>query len=310
VPTDATLVLVSHRVPLSRKSRAAAASVTSNATLVVLKVAVGALSHSISILSEAIHSGFDLLAAVIAFTATHVADRPSDEAHPYGHAKAESISAAVEATLILLAAIWIVVEAGRKLVLDDKVEHVALGAGVMGFSALVNALVSRYLFRLARQEDSIALEADAHHLATDVYTCAGVGLGLGAVWLTGLNVIDPLVAIAVAVLIARIGWDLTRRAGGQLMDESLPPAELAQIEAVLRAQPKIVEYHRLRTRKSGAERHVDVHLVLPARMSLGEAHDVALVVEQALAALFRGTQVVTHLDPDTVVRERIGPPAD
>src|SRR5512135_54240 len=260
---------------LSRKSRAAALSVASNSTLVVLKLVVGVLSQSVSVLSEAIHSANDLVAALIAFASTKVSDRPSDERHPYGYGKAESVSGAVEAALILLAALWIVVEAARKLVHGGEVEHVGLGAAVMGISALVNVAVSLYLFRVAKQEDSLALEADAHHLATDVYTSAGVAAGLLVVWLTGWHVVDPLVAIAVALFIARIGWQLTMQAGGQLLDRSLPPAEVAEIEKVLRADPRVVGFHRLRSRKSGSDRYVDMHVVLPAPLGLGEAHEVA-----------------------------------
>jgi cation diffusion facilitator family transporter len=285
---------------LSRKSRAAAVSVASNTTLVVLKLIVGVVSQSVSILSEAIHSANDLVAALIAFASTRVSDRPSDEEHPYGSGKAESLSGAVEAALILLAALWIVVEAVRKLVHGGEVEHLGLGAAVMGFSALVNTGVSAYLFRVAKREDSLALEADAHHLATDVYTSAGVAAGL-LVWLTGWHVVDPLVAIAVALLIARIGWGLTRQASGQLMDRRLPPDEVAEIEKVLRAESRLLGFHRLRTRKSGSDRFVDVHVVLPAGMGLGEAHEVARGLEAAVAGRLPRTHVVAHVDPDTAV---------
>jgi cation diffusion facilitator family transporter len=286
---------------LSRKSRAAALSVASNATLVLLKLVVGVVSQSVSVLSEAIHSANDLLAALIAFASTRVSDRPSDERHPYGYGKAESLSGAVEAALILLAALWIVVEAVRKLVQGGEVEHLGLGAAVMGVSALVNTAISLYLFRVAKQEDSLALEADAHHLATDVYTSAGVAAGLLVVWLTGWHVVDPLVAIAVALLIARIGWQLTLQAGGQLLDRSLPPAEMAEIEKVLRADPRVLGFHRLRSRKSGSDRYVDMHVVLPAPLGLGEAHEVARGLEAAVERLLPRTHVVVHVDPDTVV---------
>ncbi len=289
---------------LSRKSRAAALSVASNTTLVLLKLVVGVVSQSVSVLSEAIHSANDLVAALIAFASTKVSDRPSDERHPYGYGKAESISGAVEAALILVAALWIVVEAVRKLVHGGEVEHLGLGAAVMGVSALVNTGISLYLFRVARQEDSLALEADAHHLATDVYTSAGVAAGLLVVWLTGWHVVDPLVAIAVALLIARIGWQLTVQAGGQLMDRRLPPDEVAQIETLLHAEPRVLSFHRLRSRKSGSDRHVDLHVVLPASLSLGESHEVAHGLEKAVERLLPRTHVVIHVDPDTVVPAR------
>ncbi len=295
-------------MPLSRKSKAAGLSVASNTTLVVLKLVVGVVSGSVSVLSEAIHSANDLVAALIAFASTRVADRPSDEEHPYGYGKAESISGAVEAALILLAALWIVVEAVRKLVHGGEVEHLGLGAAVMAASALVNTGISMYLFRVARQEDSLALEADAHHLATDVYTSAGVAAGLLVVWLTGWHVVDPLVAIAVALLIARIGWQLTVQASGQLMDRRLPAEEVTQIETLLRSEPRVLDFHRLRSRKSGSDRHVDLHVVLPAKLSLGEAHDIAHALEKAVERLLPRTHAVIHVDPDTVVLARTPEP--
>ena len=288
-------------MPLSGKSRAAALSVASNSTLVLLKLVVGIYSHSVSILSEAIHSANDLVAALIAFASTRVADRPADEDHPYGYGKAESLSGAVEAALILLAALWVLVEAVRKLIHGRRLEHLGLGAGVMALSAAVNTAVSWHLFRVARREDSLALETDAHHLATDVYTSAGVGIGLGLVWLTGWHLLDPIVAIAVSALIARTGWTLTRRAGGQLMDQRLPAEEVAAIEKALRHDPRLLGFHCLRTRKSGGFRHVDVHLVLEASLPRGEVHPVAIEVETAITKLLPRTHVVTHLDPDTAL---------
>ena len=285
---------------LSQKSRAASVSVASNATLVVLKLVVGVVSQSVSILSEAIHSANDLVAALIAFASTRVSDRPSDDGHPYGYGKAESLSGAIEAALILFAALWILVEAVRRLIHGGEVEHLGWGAAVMGVSALVNTVVSRYLFRVARQSDSLALEADAHHLTTDVYTSAGVGVGLLVVWFTGWHVVDPLVAIAVALLIARIGWRLTVAASGQLMDHSLPPEEVAVIDKILRGEARVVGYHRLRTRKSGSDRHVDMHVVLPAATGLGEAHEVARGLENAIERSLPRTRAVVHVDPDTV----------
>jgi cation diffusion facilitator family transporter len=286
-------------VALTRKSRAALVSVASNTALVTVKVAVGVLTGSVSVLSEAIHSANDLFAAGIAFVSTRVSDRPTADCHPFGHGKAESISGAVEAAFIVLAALWIVVEAIGKLVRGGEVESVGLATAVMAGSAAVNAVVAWYLFKVAREEDSLALEADAHHLSTDVYTSIGVSVGLGTVWLTGWHVLDPLVALAMAVVIGRIGWRLTLQAGQQLMDASLPSAELALIRAALASEPGLVSWHRLRTRKSGSERHVDLHAVLPAAMSLGEAHEVALRIEAAIVRLFPKVHVVVHMDPDS-----------
>jgi cation diffusion facilitator family transporter len=296
-------------VSLTRKSRAALVSVVSNTALVAVKVVVGVLTGSVSVLSEAIHSANDLLAAGIAFVSTRVSDRPSDTCHPFGHGKAESISGAIEAAFIVLAALWIVVEAAGKLVRGGEVESIGLATAVMSASAAVNAVVAWYLFRVACQEDSLALEADAHHLSTDVYSSLGVAAGLGVVWLTGWHALDPLVALAMAAVIGRIGWKLTLQAGQQLMDASLPADELALIRGALAAEPSLVSWHRLRTRKSGSERHVDLHIVLLAAMSLAEAHEVTLRVEAAIARLFPRVQVVVHTDPDNLPA-RAGAPGE
>jgi cation diffusion facilitator family transporter len=282
---------------VSRKTRAAALSVASNTTLVVFKLIVGLLSGSVSILSEAIHSANDLLAAIIAFFSVRVSDRPPDREHPYGHGKIESISGAIEAGLIILAAIWIVVEAIRKMITGGEVDHLGLGFGIMLFSVLLNLLVSRHLFKVAKQEDSLALEADAQHLATDVYTSLGVAGGLGLVWITGWHLIDPLVAIGVALLIGKIGWKLTMDAAQHLMDRTLPQEEISQIEQVLKDDPRVRSWHDLRTRKSGSERQIDLHIVLRVDATLLEAHDTADELEKQIAALFPSANVVIHTEP-------------
>jgi cation diffusion facilitator family transporter len=282
---------------VSRKSKAAAISVASNTTLVVLKLIVGILSGSVSIISEAIHSANDLLAAVIAFTSVRISERPPDPEHPFGHGKAESISGAIEAALIMVAAIWIVVEAIKKLIHGGEVDHLGLGVGVMLFSALVNICVSRYLFKIAKEEDSLALLADAQHLATDVYTSLGVAVGIAIVWLTGWHVVDAIAAIAVAGLIGYIGWRLTQDAGKHLMDHRLPVEEVNRIREIVNGDSRVQSWHDLRTRKSGSQRHIDFHIVLPRESSLMEAHDIADSLEKKIIAEFPQTNVVIHTDP-------------
>ncbi len=281
----------------TRKTRAAAYSVASNITLVILKLVIGILSGSVSIISEAIHSANDLLAALIALASVRISDRPPDKEHPFGHGKAESISGAIEAGLIILAAIWIVVEAVKRLISGREVEHLGWGAAVMLISVLLNTAVSRYLFKVARQEDSLALEADAQHLATDVYTSLGVAVGLVIVWITGWHFIDPLAAIAVALLIGHIGWKLTVNASKHLMDHGLPPDEVQRIERIVGAEPRVRSWHDLRTRKSGSQRHVDFHIVLRSDSSLMEAHEVADNLENQIKAELPQVHVVIHTDP-------------
>jgi cation diffusion facilitator family transporter len=289
----------------SAKSRAALVSVASNASLVALKLVVGALTGSVSIISEAIHSANDLLAAAIAYVSVKTSDKLADEEHPYGHGKIEAVSGAVEAALIVLAAGWIVYEAVGKLLHGGEVEHLGAGTAVMGFAALVNALVSRHLFRVARAEGSLALEADAHHLSTDVYTSAGVAVGLAVVWITGRTIVDPIVAILVALFILRIGVKLTIEAVQHLLDRSLPEAEVREIERILRSEPMVLETHRLRTRKSGSVRHIDVHVVMAGSVSLGEAHEVTRRLEAEIERRLAPSQTIIHLDPlDVLPPER------
>ncbi len=282
---------------MSRKRMAAAISVVSNSTLVVLKLLVGLLTGSVSILAEAIHSANDLIAAVIALVSIRIAELPPDREHPYGHGKAESISAAVEAALIVGAAVWIVVEAIKKMMSNEAVEHVGWGTAVMVVSVVLNTLVSRHLFRVAREEDSPALEADAHHLATDVYTSLGVATGLAVVWLTGWHIVDPLVAIAVAILILRIGLSLTMKSIHHLMDARLPASEISQIEAILNGEDRIHSWHNLRTRKAGSTRHIDLHIVFRNDATLLEAHEVADDLEKRIEAALHPAHVVIHVDP-------------
>ncbi len=282
---------------MSRKRLAALISVTSNSALVVLKLLVGLLTGSVSVLAEAIHSANDLIAALIALFSIGIAERPADQEHPYGHGKAESISAAVEAALIVGAAIWIVIEAVQKVVARETVEHLGWGTGVMLVSVLVNIVVSRHLFRVAREEDSPALEADAHHLATDVYTSLGVAVGLSVVWLTDWHIVDPLVAIVVALLILRIGTSLTMKSIHHLMDARLPASEITQIEDILSGEARIHSWHNLRTRKAGNTRHIDLHIVFRNDATLLEAHEVADDLEKRIEAALHPAQVVIHVDP-------------
>lgn len=282
---------------LSRKTLAAILSVISNSTLVVFKLVVGFLSGSVSVIAEGIHSANDLIAALIALVSVRIAERPPDREHPYGHGKAESISAAAEAILIVGAAIWIVAEAIQKILHPKPVEHLGWGTVVMATSVLLNVLVSRYLFRVAREEDSPALEADAHHLATDVYTSLGVLLALSVTWLTGWYMIDPLMAIGVAVLILRIGLSLTMKSLHHLMDAQLPVAEVLRVKGILNADTRIHSWHNLRTRKSGNIRHIDLHIVFRNDATLLEAHQVADELEKRIAKELAPAHVVIHVDP-------------
>jgi len=280
------------------KARAARISVLSNSLMVGTKLAVGILMGSVSVLSEAIHSGIDLFASLIACYAVGKAGKPADERHPYGHGKWENVSGVVEAILILLAALYIIFEAVTRLHRGSTVEHLGLGTAVMALSAIANWFVSRYLFRVAKKTDSIALEADAWHLRADVYTSVGVLAGLALIAITKLTILDSVAAIVVAVLIIKSSIDLTRSAVADLFDVRLPKEDEEKIRQVLTGfQEGCVDFHRLRSRKSGSVRFIDLHLVVPRHWTIEEAHLVSDRIEKEMRDALANTQVIIHIDP-------------
>lgn len=273
-------------------------SVASNTMLVLLKLIVGLMMGSVSVISEAIHSGLDLAAALIAFFSLKQAAKPPDQVHRYGHGKIENVSGVIEAVLIFVAAVWIIVEAVRRLLNGGAVEALGWGMGIMTISAIVNTIVSEVLFRVARKTESIALEADALHLRTDVYTSVGVAVGLGLLRLTGLHILDPLVALGVAALIMRAAWELTMTAFRPLLDVSLPKDEEDQIIAAIQEHAAdYVEFHKLRARRAGAERHVDLHLVVHRDHVVAEVHQLCDNIEAAIRRRFPQTDVLIHMEP-------------
>jgi cation diffusion facilitator family transporter len=288
------------------KSRAAAVSIVSNSCLVLFKLVVGLISGSISIISEALHSGSDLMAAVVAFYSVRKAAKPADLDHRYGHEKVENVSGVVEALLIFVAAAVIIYEGVTKLVKGVHLDHVWLGIGVMGVSAVVNLVVSRrVLYPVARKTDSAALEADAAHLLTDVYTSAGVAVGLLVVKLTGIKAFDPIAAIAIALLIIHTAYRLTANSTRVLLDETLPEEELATIRRCVSDHRGeiITGYHRLRARRAGSRRHIDLHVTVDEAMSVTEAHDVAEHIMADIRECIPNSDVLVHVEPRSVERE-------
>lgn len=281
---------------MNPKSLAALFSVLSNTVLVIAKLIVGTMIGSVSVISEAIHSGIDLLASIIALFSVQLASVPADETHAYGHGKIENVSGTVEALLIFIAAILIIKEAVEKLLHPVTVTQVDWGIGVMLLGSLMNFGVSRYLFRVAKKTDSIALEADAHHLSVDVLTSLGVFAGLVLVRITGWSIIDPIAALLVAGLIIKIAWEITAKSFGPVIDTCLPQEDIDRITASIQAYPEILEYHKLRTRKSGSEYHVDVHITVDEKMTAKEAHDIADNLEKRLEMLFGRATAVIHVD--------------
>lgn len=287
------------RITPDEKSKVALLSILSNSTLVTLKLVAGAITGSVSIVSEAIHSGLDLLAAVIAYASVRISGRPPDKRHQYGHGKFENLSGTVEAILIFVAAIWIIVEAYHRLVNKGTVETLSVGILVMGISAIVNTGISILLMRTAKKTRSVALEADALHLRTDVYTSLGVLAGLAAIQITGIQILDPIFAIGVAALIIKASYDLTAKAFRPLLDIAIGKDEEGIINEVLEsmAENNLLGYHKIRTRQSGPERHLDMHLVVPRDMTIKEAHDLAHRVEEQLKTRLPHSIILIHTEP-------------
>lgn len=295
------------------KSGAAALSIASNSALIAIKLAAGAITGSIAILTEAVHSLIDLVASVIAFVSVRKADAPADAEHPYGHQKVESLAATIEGMLILVGAGIIVYEATHRLVAGAKVEALGVGIAVMGFSVLANLAVSTVLSRKAREHDSPALEGDAAHLRTDALTSAGVLAGLTLVELTGAVAFDSITALVVAAAIVVAGIRIVRRSSGVLVDEALPEAELDRIEAAIAAARtgEVAGYHKLRARRAGRHRHIDLHVQFRRGTSLEHAHELSHELRAAIEAAIPGAEVLIHVEPETSFqdpdRSRSGP---
>ena len=288
-----------------RKREVALLSVISNTTLVVLKLAVGLAIGAVSVISEAIHSGVDLIASGIAYYSVRTSGIPADREHPFGHGKIENISGTVEAILIFLAAGWIIYEAVQKIISPEPLEMASWGAAVMLLSAIVNTIVSRKLFRVGKETDSVALIADGWHLRTDVYTSAGVMTALAVIWAAdllapevNLHWVDPAAAIGVALLIIKAAWDLTQQSARDLLDVQLPGEEIEWIESlILHRKPVVKGYHQLRTRKSGHFRFVEVHIKVDSGMTVEASHRITQEFAREIRERFPGASVTTHIEP-------------
>jgi len=286
------------------KSRAAGVSILSNTVLIAFKLAAGVVTGSIAIITEAVHSSVDLIASLVAFFSVRKADEPADESHPYGHEKVENLAAAIEGMLILLGAAIIVFESIRRLVNGAHVDTLGVGIAVIGFSAAANLAVSAYLQRRARATDSPALEGDAAHLRTDAFTSIGVLVALVLVQVTGARWIDPTAALVVAAAIVVAGVRILSRTSRVLVDEALPPEELEAVRHAIeeRGASEVIGFHKLRARRAGSRRYVDLHVQFRDGTSLSRAHEVAHELQGEIRGRLRGADVLIHLEPEDSVR--------
>ncbi|MFY8149820.1 MAG: cation diffusion facilitator family transporter [Prochlorococcaceae cyanobacterium] len=265
---------------------------------IVIKMAAWRLTDSVGLLSDALESGVNLVAALAAFAALTLAAKPADRSHNYGHSKAEYFSSGLESGLIVLAALAILQTAAGRLLRPEPLEQLGLGLGLSLLATAINGVVALALLRASRRFDSITLRADAHHLLTDVWTSLGVVLGLVLVKLTGLSILDPLLAIGVALNIVVAGWNLLRETASGLLDRALPEEEQRQLEALLeRHRGEGIAFHALRSRVAGSRRFVALHVLVPGAWSVRDGHAFCERLEREISAALPRTHVLTHLEP-------------
>ncbi len=273
-------------------------SIAAAILIIGLKFWAYGLTGSVALLSDALESIINLVAAGVALFVLTVVARPADEDHPFGHDKAEYFSSGLEGALILIAAIAIAAAAIDRLIHPRPLGPLGLGLGVSFVASVINFAVARILLAAAQRHHSIALEADAKHLMTDVWTSVGVLVGVAAVGITGWEWLDPLVAIAVALNIVKTGVDLVRRSILGLMDTALPPEELKSIEEILeRYVGQGIHYHALRTRQSGSRRFISLHVLVPGAWPVQRGHDLVERIEQEIEERLPHASVMTHLEP-------------
>jgi len=279
-------------------ARIAAISLAATAGLLIMKLAAGVISGSIAVLGDAVDSGTDLAAGGAALLAVRIAGQPADEEHPYGHGKVEAMSAGVAATIVAIGGTFIVIQALRRLLGDQPHIDVGIGLIAMVIAALVNLVLAVFMRREADRSRSMALTAESKHLQTNVVQAGTIIAALLLVAITGEGIFDPLFALGLAAYMGWIAYGLVRTAAADIMDTALPEDELSVITEVLIAHPEVRGFHRLRTRRSGADRHVDMHCLVDSHLTVEQSHPIAESIEHEIEAHLPGTTVVIHLEPD------------
>ena len=289
---------------MSKKVFAAKISIFSNTFLILIKLVMGFMTGSVSIISEAIHSTVDLVASIVAFFSVKISDLPPDENHQFGHDKVENISGVIEAVLIFVASFFIIWEAVKKIRYGGEIESIGLGFIVMFISAAVNLIVSKYLYKVAKQEDSIALEADALHLKADVITAFGVGVGLLIIHVTKLYWLDPIIAIIIALFILKEAFEMLVKAFNPLLDAKLSDEEIEEIKKAVGTHNEFyIDFHDLRTRSAGKTKHIDMHLTLCRNLTVSESHEICDKIESDIENCLKNTKVLIHVEPCKTVHK-------
>lgn len=290
------------KITLDKEKKVAAAiSIISNSSLILLKFVAGIWSGSIGIISESVHSGSDLLASLITFFSVSKSSEPADEDHQFGHGKYEDLTSFIEGLLIILAAFYIIYESIKKILCAKCFEiNTNVGLIVMFISVIVNFLVSMYLFKIAKKTDSAALYADGEHLRTDIYSSLAVFLGLLFVKITGNTIFDPIIAIIVAVIIFIAGYKICETAKNSLLDTSLSPEENAQIREIIEKYigNGIISLKNLRTRKAGFRKNIEITLIVDKEMHIGTSHKICDKIENEIDENLKNTDISIHLEPN------------
>lgn len=282
----------------TEKRFAAGLSISSNAVLILLKIIIGHISGSISIISEAIHSLSDFLASILTFFAVSRSAEPADKEHPFGHGKYEDMSGFIEGGLIIFAGIYIIFEASKKLIFGYSMEAESmLGIYVMGFAVLTNFLVSRYLFYVAKKSDSVSLLADAEHLSTDIYSSLGVLVGLILIKITGITLLDPIVAIIVALIILKAGFSISKETLNNLLDGSLPNEDIQIVEQILEENTVIKGYRDIKGRKSGQYKEIELTIFFNPDMKISCCHNICDQIENEVKSKLGNVTITIHAEP-------------
>ncbi|ASS63831.1 MULTISPECIES: cation diffusion facilitator family transporter [Bacillus] len=285
---------------MENTSKIAFLSVISNSLVVMLKIVVGIITGSVAILSEAIHSFLDLIAAFIAFISVRISKKPADTGHPYGHGKVENLSGTIETILIFAAGIWMIYECVQKLVNPAPVHLPVLGIVVMLAGALINLIVSKFVKREAEKVNSVAMKSNALHLLTDVYTSLGVAASLLVVTLTEWYILDPIIGMVLAVYIIYEAFKLMKEAFPPLIDTRLSEEEEKTILKIIETfQQEFIEIHDFRTRRSGPQEYIDFHLVVPSHVTIKDVHDLCDRIERDITDEFKQAQVMIHPEPES-----------
>jgi cation diffusion facilitator family transporter len=283
---------------LATKESVAKLAIFAVSLLILMKVAASIVTGSIAIRADAVHSAIDLFGVIIGYIGIRIAGKPPDERHPFGHGKAENIASVVIAGLIFIAAGIIAYQAVTRLIAGGAVEMVTLGIYVTAAALAINGIVSWYALRIARATDSLALEASARDMLADVLSSGAVLVGLILVRLTGITILDPIVALLVAIIIARTAYLTMKKSFGGLMDIKLPQAEEDEIIACIRERGgQLAGFHQIRTRKAGSQRYIDFHLVVPKDISVERAHRLCDELEQEIENRLSYTSVTIHVEP-------------